>query len=358
MICSSCQKPNPDFAIRCQHCLTVLPIPDALANGSSLGQKRYTIDRVLGCGGFGITYLALQSDGTRVAIKELFSADIARRLSGGFVVPHNKLEFEHLLVRAEFEAQTLQLLKHPSATRCFGYWQENGTIYTAMEFISGETLEQRIESGVKLREIEARRILMACLEVLQELHGLGLLHRDIKPANIILNSTRVELIDYGSAVHYKLGQRSKHERLLTPMYAPLEQFGYDVQLTPATDFYALAKTLYHALTQTIPANALDRARGVQIQAIRQLEPHLSPSLAKVIDDSLAMKLEDRPKNAALLLQEIHFGVEQHIPVINAPNPTLLEVLHDDLIKPFSRYLPTFYLVLLLLSIVWFLSWFR
>jgi serine/threonine protein kinase len=246
--CPSCQTPNLETAHHCQRCGALLPVAEHLPSSTQLGT--ITLERVLGRGGFGITYLGRLENGTRVAVKEFFPEGTVKRLHGGMVLalPDQKLEFERLLVRAQFEAETLQLLKHDSATAFFGSWQQNNTLYLAMEFIQGQSLQSRIESGVALREVEARAVLMACLGVLQELHGLGLLHRDIKPANIMLGKARVELIDYGSAVRFRLGERIKRERLLTPMYAPLEQFGEEVQLTPATDFYALAATLYHAIT--------------------------------------------------------------------------------------------------------------
>jgi serine/threonine protein kinase len=316
----------------------MLPIQDELPIGQKLIEQ-LTVERVLGRGGFGITYLARTERGSRVAVKEFFPEGLVQRLVGGLLVPlsHDaKLEFERLLVRAQFEAETLQLLKHPSATKCYGFWKQNGTAYMLMEYIQGDSLEQRIASGIKLREVEARAVLMACLEVLHELHGLGLLHRDIKPANIILSPKRVELIDFGSAVKYKVGQRIKRERLLTPMYAPLEQFAQEVQLTPATDLYALAKTLYHALTQVIPVNALERASGRVLPPIRQLEPHISESLARVLDPCLAIKLEQRPSSALAILQELQHGQSFHLPVPDPIPRSWLALWWELQVESFNR----------------------
>jgi serine/threonine protein kinase len=326
MDCPSCQTTNLETAYHCQRCGALLPVLEHLPNGSKLGT--ITLERVLGRGGFGITYLGRLEDGRQAAIKEFFPEGAVQRLRGGMVLalPDQKLEFERLLVRAQFEAETLQLLQHESATAFYGTWQQNGTMYMAMEFIAGHSLESRIQSGVKLREIEARAVLMACLGVLQELHGLGLLHRDIKPANIMLGAFRVELIDYGSAVKFKIGERIKRERLLTPMYAPLEQFGKEVQLTPATDFYALAATIYHALTQVAPPNALERARGAVLKPIRELEPHINPTFAKVIDDSLALKLELRPQSAIQMMNVLRHGQSLNLATKDPPLPTFLESL--------------------------------
>jgi serine/threonine protein kinase len=329
MDCPSCQTNNPETASHCLRCGAPLPLTEHLPSGSKLGS--ITLDQVLGQGGFGITYLGRLENGAQVAVKEFFPEGTVQRLRGGLVValPNQRLEFERLLVRAQFEVETLQLLKHQSATAFYGAWQQNGTMYLAMEFIKGQSLQSRIESGVKLREIEARAVLMACLGVLQELHGLGLLHRDIKPANIMLNSSRVELIDYGSAVKFRIGERIKRERLLTPMYAPLEQFGEEVQLTPATDFYALAATLYHALTLVVPPNALERARGTVLKPIRELLPSLSPSLARVIDESLALKLEQRPCKASQIMNDLLHGHSFDLPVPDPNPPSFWKSIIDD-----------------------------
>ncbi len=356
-----------------------MSIDETLSSGTVLqsGTQVFTLEKILGRGGFGITYAATAQNGTRVAIKELFPEGLVQRLAGGRVIAHDRLEFERLLVRTQFEAETLQLLKHPSATKCYGWWKQNGTVYLAMELIKGDSLEKRLETGVKLREVEARAVLMACLGVLQELHGLGLLHRDIKPANIMLNPDRVELIDFGSAVKYKIGERIKRERLLTPMYAPLEQFGEEVQLTPATDFYALGKTLYHALTQTVPPSALERAAGATMRPIRDLEPSLSLSLAEVIDACLAMKLEERPQSAFQILQELQHGKNYNLPLPDQPRRPQIDIVMETLREFFKKphnvigvsfwlvivigilvsYFPTlmFIVAILGLFLMWFMS---
>ncbi len=309
-VCSMCRAPNFETASHCSNCGAVFPIPVELEPGTRLHQGRFEVLEQLGRGGFGITYKARDQHMARdVAIKELFPDGLVQRLPGGLIVPNpaDKTEFERLQVRFDFEGETLKLLRHPSATQIFETWREHNSSYIAMEFIRGETLEARINRGDRLRNIEAQGILIAVLEVLQELHGLGLLHRDIKPANIILNRERVELIDFGSVVGYRLGERSKRERLLTPMYAPLEQYGQEVQLAPGTDFYALGATLYHAMTLQAPFSALERVQGAVLEPIRQHLPAIEPNLERIIHSSLEMKLEDRPSSATGLLEEIRQG---------------------------------------------------
>ncbi len=319
MTCPTCNAPTNVSDPHCRTCggsLTAPPVAipssDDLAPGTPIG-KHYRILERLGRGGFGITYRGFDAiTKSYVAIKELFPDGAATRGHGGWVVPSDRNDFERLLVRMQFEAKTLQLLRHQSATRVIDLIEANGTVYLVMEFLGGETLEARIASGHKLLNIEAREILFTVLSVLEELHGLALLHRDIKPANIMLNredqgGQRVELIDFGSLVKYHVGQRARFERLLTPMYAPLEQYGELVELAPATDFYALGATLYHALTLQVPPSALERAKGAVLTPIRDLEPAIDVGLERFVMASLQMRMTDRPQHVSSALRALHEG---------------------------------------------------
>jgi serine/threonine protein kinase len=342
LTCPSCLSFNATTASHCSTCGQALtlealgrvekpvsappePATIALEPGMSLQNGAYTILEVLGQGGFGITYKASSVRGI-VAIKESFPYDITARLPGGRVASRDRPAFERLLVRFQHEAETLELLKHPSATQFLEFFHENGTAYLVMEFLRGETLEARLENDEPMRLMEARRVLFTVLEVLSELHRLGLLHRDIKPANLIFTSSGVELIDYGSAVKYRLRERIKRERLLTPMYAPLEQFGESVALSPATDFYALGATLYHALTKREPPSALDRAMGTSFEP-RATLPTGDAVLTEMIARCLEMRMEDRPQSAGELLELLRNGSNTGAhPNVKPASATWLETL--------------------------------
>jgi serine/threonine protein kinase len=340
--CPTCLTENPSSATHCVTCGEALTREARLARvaptspepkepsehlevGTRLRGGAYTVLGVMGRGGFGVTYKAMGTRGT-VAIKESFPFDLATRLPSGRVVSRERTEFERLLVRFQHEAETLQLLKHPSATQFLEFFEENGTAYLVMEFLRGDTLEARIERRETLRFMEARRVLFAVLEGLRELHGLGLLHRDIKPANLIFTKTGVELIDYGSAVKYRLHERIKRERLLTPMYAPLEQFGETVALSPATDFYALGATLYHALTLHAPPSALERAAGTAFDPAAAL-PAGDATVTEIVTRCLEMRMEDRPQTASELLELLSRGGSalgiQVSPEVDRQSPLIL-----------------------------------
>ncbi len=270
----------------------------SLPKGLRLFDGAYELEGVLGQGGFGITYLAKHpSTGAKVAIKELSPEHLVRRDSSGIVRPQAGMqsEFENLKLRFNREAKTLKEIKHFSSTRFIATWEELGTTFIAMEFVDGETLEARIARGALLSEEEAQAVLIPILQLLTEVHDKGMLHRDIKPANIILTPNgSVELIDFGSVTKFSANQRIKiTSRLLTPAYAPLEQYGQEVMLTPSTDLYALAATIYEAMTGVAPVAALDRANGKKLEPLQNLARHVTPEFSSMVMKALELRMEDR-----------------------------------------------------------------
>jgi serine/threonine protein kinase len=300
----------------------------SLPQGLRLFDATYELEGVLGQGGFGITYLAHHIRlGTKVAIKELYPEHLVRRDLNGNVQAQAEMqsEFESLKLRFNREAKTLQDLKHHSSTRFVAKWEEFGTVFIAMEFIDGETLEARIARGILLDEYNATKVMMSILFSLVEVHDKGLLHRDIKPANIILTPNGgVELIDFGSVTKFSANQRTKiTSRLLTPAYAPLEQYGQDVMLTPSTDLYALAATIYEAMTGIAPVPALDRANGKKLEVLKNIAPQITLAFSNLIMKSLELRMEDRFLSAKMLSYELHQQVTQINTQTNLNNQTYL-----------------------------------
>lgn len=258
-------------------------------------------------GGFGITYLAFDVQTKKyVALKECFPDGLVTRDGLNVIANQGKHpEFQNVLEHFNREAEILSKIEHSSATAIIAQIMENNTAYIAMDYAKGETLEQHIARGKRLSSNEAIALLEPILELLTEVHDLGVLHRDIKPANIILTSKRPELIDFGSVIEYNIGSSKRiTSRLLTPAYAPLEQYGQTVTLTPATDLYALGATFYEAITGITPPDAISRLNGVQLKPIEQLEPRIKPNLASIINRTLEMKLEDRFLSARHILQTL------------------------------------------------------
>ncbi len=302
LTCPYCQTENTNQVTQCLTCGSSLG-SDMLPIGTLLFGNTLEVHGVLGRGGFGIVYEGWHFEHQKhLAIKELFPEGLATRGYNKQVIPINQSEMLAAIARTNREAQMLQKLKHPSATKLFAYWEENNTAYLAMELLQGETLERRIQNGQLLSENQAKQALLTILEVLEELHSHGFLHRDIKPSNIMYAPTRIELIDFGSLTEFKTGQRTKvSSRIATPEYAPLEQFGSEVTLSPATDLYALAATFCEAMTGSRVPSALDRANGASIEPSMLAVQKVSRELGDVLEKALELRMDLRFSNARIVL---------------------------------------------------------
>jgi serine/threonine protein kinase len=322
VICEYCGTDNPSSAAACRTCGSSLqnapvkpsnPISASsshhLTAGTYLHAGRYLILSVLGQGGFGIMYKALDTQGKRnVAIKEFFPDSAATRDPSGNIVPHKSSvrDFERGKLAFGTEAAKLRTFRHPSIVHVFDNFVERNTAYLVMEFLDGETLENRIQSGKLLGENEARNLLYSLLEALTEVHARGVLHLDIKPANIVLTDERPELIDFGTARRVIHGEATRvSQRILTPAYAPLEQYATDARLGPWTDLYALAATFYEAVTGVKPPSALERANGVKLDPIRKHNPLIRQGFAEALEQALQLKIDQRPQAIPEWLESIN-----------------------------------------------------
>lgn len=308
-----------------------LPPGASLSPAGAAAATSYVIRRVLGTGGFGITYLA-EWLGSEVAIKEYLPEDFAGRGADGVgVVPRTGKShelFQFGLERFEEEARTLLQLKDaPSIARALNYFEANGTAYLVMDYVFGRTLEQLVQERGALPEAELRRLLLLTLQSLAVVHLRGYLHRDIKPSNIIvLADGRPLLIDFGAA-RQALGAKTQLLTvMLSPGFAPFEQYNTSGS-GPFTDLYSLGATLYYCLlggdrqkvTLTMSrAQAPDRvaalqrgepdplAPAVQTGAGRYSEPFL-----EVLDWMLRIWPAERPQAAAEVIARLeHPGTDR------------------------------------------------
>ena len=241
---------------------------NALNVGSTLAE--YTIESVLGHGGFSVTYLAHDNAlGAHVAIKEYLPQDVAARDGRTtFVVPRaskDAIRFYHWgLKNFVKEARALARFKHHNIVRVLRFIEANGTAYTVMEYEQGQTLAQYLkDKGQRLDETSLLRIVMPILNGLHAVHEVGLLHLDIKPENIYLRRDGSPmLIDFGSARHAMTENQPSGRVALTHGYAPVEQYPDKGKLGPWSDVYALGATMYRCVTGKRPDDALDRYRAI------------------------------------------------------------------------------------------------
>jgi serine/threonine protein kinase len=316
-VCVACGSPLADAAPPQAGSTPGAPAADilhALANGTRLQSDAFRVDGILGQGGFGITYrghdLRLERP---VAIKEFFPFGAAIRIS-----QDNRLEPSGGLSRAEFdaaraaffdEARTLARFSHPNIVNVFTAFEEKNTAYMVMEFLSGQSLQARIEERRVLSEAEALDAIEQVGRALEVIHGAGLLHRDLKPDNILLcpdagGGERAVLLDFGSARSFTAGQTQNLDRLLTPGYAPLEQYSSSARFDVYTDIYSLGATLYQCLTGQVPPAATDRAGGVQLSPPRQLNPQLSRAISDATLWALSLSANERPQSMRAFLEAL------------------------------------------------------
>ena len=277
----------------------------ALPEGTELVGD-YRIGRVLGAGGFGVTYLAEEiALGRKVTIKEYFPSDFAARGEGFDAVPRSENcrgDYQWGLDRFIEEAQTLARFDHPNICRVYRYFRANNTGYMVLHFEEGQSLKGWLKSlGRAPRQNELDGIVPAILDALELIHKSDFLHRDIAPDNIMIRKTGVPvLIDFGSA----RGEIAAHSKtvsaLVKPGYSPYEQYAErSSQQGPWTDIYALGATLYHAVTGRRPPDSPSRmvkdemmpARDAAISAYRA-------SFLRAIDRALALAIESRPRSIA------------------------------------------------------------
>jgi tetratricopeptide (TPR) repeat protein len=282
----------------------------ALATGAEL--PGYRIKRVLGAGGFAITYLAEHlAIGNEVAIKEYLPRGIAMRGPDGGVKalsPSAAADLAWGLERFREEARTLGRLKHPNIVPVLNYIEANGTAYAVMEFIAGETLEARIERGGALSADEMARLVPALLAGIEAVHDAGFLHRDIKPSNIMLRADGSPvLIDFGAARQALSTHSHALTAILSEGYAPYEQYQTDSDQGRFTDIYALGATLYRCVTGERPAaatsrvNARVRGQPDPLPPARALVCERFPaSLLAAIDCAISLVEAERPQSVAAL----------------------------------------------------------
>jgi len=276
----------------------------------------YRLESVLGAGGFGMTYLGWDTHLEKhVAIKEYLPTDLAVRALDGSIVPITtelQHDYQWGLDRFILEARTLAKFSHPHIVRVGRYFEANGTGYMVMDYEKGETLYQMLRRGLQPDEAQLKAILMPLLDGLQAVHAKGFLHRDIKPGNIVIReSGSPVLIDFGAARLAIGGATRSLTSVLTPGYAPLEQYASDGNQGPWSDLYALASVLYRVLVNENPPDAVSRMKSDSLPGKLVLaRGRVSEPFLRAIDWALALDEKQRPQS----VQEWKCALEGRAPV--------------------------------------------
>jgi len=294
--------------------MTDQAFPDALQ--PQYRMHWYTIERVLGQGGFGITYLARDTNLDQlVAIKEYLPVEVATRRPDSTVRSRSDGQRERYrwgLDRFIQEARTLARFDHPNIVRVHSVFEFNGTAYMVMRFEEGDNLAALLERRGTLPERDLLRILLPVLDGLELVHNAGFIHRDIKPDNIHIRADGSPvLLDFGSARH-ALGKAHTLTILVAPGYAPFEQYHSSSESQgPWSDIYGLGATCYRAISGTPPMDAIARSKGILGSTREVLTParmvgsgRYSAQLLAAVDHALEFAEKSRPQSVAEWRREL------------------------------------------------------
>ncbi len=278
----------------------------------SLLKEKYLIGRVLGQGGFGITYLVWDKYLDRkLAIKEFFPREIVYRdYNSGTVSLYSGNQtdqYKYGLTKFLAEAKNLaQFENHPSIVSVKDYFEDNATAYMVMNYIDGINLNDFLENRKnKLTYDEALQVILPVLDALRAVHEVNLLHRDISPDNIMITvDRRVMLLDFGAARH-ALGEKGKKFSVIVKQgYAPEEQYRSNGVQGSWTDVYSAATTFYKAITGRMPPDALDRLENDTLVPPSQLGVQISPAGETALLKALAVRSNDRFRTVAEFQQAL------------------------------------------------------
>lgn len=341
-----------------------------LSNNAILCNGKYKIERVLGQGGFGITYLAKQKVsvagalGTidaeiEVTIKEFFMKELCNRDEASSVVTVPSTGSAELVekFRQKFikEAKNISKLNHPHIIKVLDVFEENGTAYYVMEYIDGGSLSDMIEKQGFLSEEEALRYTRQIASALQYIHAHNMNHLDVKPGNVLLRQNGdVVLIDFGMSKNYDLaGEQTTSSPIgVSVGYAPIEQsrVGGLGMFSPATDIYSLGATMFKMLTGQTPPEA----SVVFDEGLPELPSNISDNTKKVIEKAMQPRRKDRFQTIDAFLEALGESVSvasveeidnvsaseetQYLPpkIIDAPKSKIIDAPKPKFLKEVDK----------------------
>ncbi len=337
-ICFGCME-NKGDSVQCSGCgyrEDAIPgSPFHLPPGTVLLDK-YLLGRVLGQGGFGITYLAWDLNlKLKLAVKEYFPQELASRSAGQSEISAYSdsmgSQYEYGLNKFLQEAQTLaQFEGHPNIVSVRDYFKTNSTAYFVMNYVEGITLkEYLVDSGGILPVDEALKIITPVLDALKEVHAVQILHRDISPDNVYINRRgQVILLDFGAARQAISDQGRSLSIILKPGYAPEEQYRVHGDQGPWTDIYSVAATLYRTVTGQMPPESLERLSEDKLIPPSKLGIIIAPNREMALLKALSVKSRDRYQT----VDEFQAALLQSGPTPSAITPSPLSFSPEPGIK--------------------------
>lgn len=278
--------------------------------------RNYRIERVLGKGGFGITYLALDLEKKqRFAIKELLPDGIATRDDDGRVVPQiegQETEFAWALEGFRHEAEVLSGLNHPNIVKVHELIETNGTAYMVMDYLHGIDLGEALESRPIPPDLRwFFKVFSGILDGLAAIHAQDQMHRDVKPDNVrLIEDDLPVLLDFGSA-KANLGRTITMTTVVSHGYSPFEQYQTRARQGPFTDIYAAAALFYRAVVGEKPPVATNRITDESIRILAEStklkEAGYPLKVLRAIDRALSWFPDQRPESIEQWREEMGAG---------------------------------------------------
>ena len=313
--CLGCMHEYDEKYKVCPYCGYVLNSPPQEAYQLTPGtvlRGKYTVGKVLGNGGFGITYLGwdnvLQH---KIAIKEYFPGEFSTRVSGQTKVSvysgEREEQFNSGKEKFIEEAQRIaKFNKTKGIVHVYDYFEENGTAYIIMEYLEGETYKEKLKKRGVIPPEEARDVIIAVLEALEQVHAEGLVHRDIAPDNIMMTKKgEITILDFGASRFATTKHSKSLSIILKPGYAPEEQYQSRGNQGPWTDVYAVAATFYKLVTGITPQASIERSAKDLVKKPSKLGVSIPKNLENAVMNAMNIRIEDRTKSASEFLVALH-----------------------------------------------------
>lgn len=312
--CLGCMKKYDEAYDICPHCGYIEGTPAKEAYHMEPGtilHNKYIVGRVIGYGGFGVTYIGWDSVLEQVvAIKEYLPSEFATRVPGeeAITVYSGEKTQQFSIGRDKFSDEAKRLAKFNTVegvVEIKDTFQDNNTSYIVMEYLEGETLKERIEREKKLDVEETLTIVKSILTTLEQVHKGEIIHRDIAPDNIYLcTDGRIKLLDFGAS-RYATVQHSKSlSVILKEGYAPEEQYRSKGEQGPWSDVYAVGATMYKMLTGVTPEDAMERAENDRLKPVGKYGVKLPKGVETALMNAMNVFAEDRTQSAGEFLKEL------------------------------------------------------
>ena len=282
----------------------VLPY-GAILNG------RYIVGKMLGQGGFGITYIGWDLAMERkVAIKEYYPSGQVSRNPGSwdltwYTNEQSRQARQNGMQMFLKEARKMSKVDNlTNVVRVRDIFQENETAYIVMDFVEGETLKARLDKAGPLTWKQAKDIFLPAIQAMEQVHQAGLVHRDISPDNLMLTPDgRVMILDLGAAKDLAINKGASSAMVVKGGFSPPEQYAQQGGSGSWTDVYAMAATMYHSLTGVVPPTAVDRMQGEPVNWALLASNGVPKHVISALQSAMALNAKERTQSMAELLRQ-------------------------------------------------------